>query len=240
MILKSDDVPLIRALVTAVQKKWAVDNQNFHAQLVPCTSPADDLASNRAAETLLAKEPGAQEGKRFSTWDIGIWLELSTRTSEHLVGTRTGVTRARPVKRRPEPLKWDGELSLVAWLIDGPVARPEAGWTPTPGCKTCDEGGSGMKRRGRPSDNNPECALRQAVFRERPCEVEIVSADGAPPLMELVDCPVLSRSSIGVDAQQPVGVDPDPMVRRSLKRASKGDSGIADIYLFADLRWQCE
>ena len=51
---------------------------------------------------------------------------------------------------------------------------------------------------GRPSDNNPECTERQAVFRERPREVEIVSADGGPPLMEPGDCPVLSSSNFGV------------------------------------------
>ena len=26
-------------------------------------------------------------------------------------------------------------MHVVPWLIDGPVARPEAGWEPTPGCK---------------------------------------------------------------------------------------------------------
>ena len=43
-------------------------NQNFQTQLIPCTSPVDDHASNRAAETVLA--PSAQKGKRSSTWEI--------------------------------------------------------------------------------------------------------------------------------------------------------------------------
>ena len=118
----------------------AADNQNILTQLIPGTSPVDDHESNRAAETVFAKESGAQEGKRGSTWDVGIWLELTTRTNEHLVGTRTGVTRARTVKRRPEPFKWNREMNVVPWLIDGADARPEAGWTPAPGCKACDEG----------------------------------------------------------------------------------------------------
>ena len=46
-------------------------NQNFQTQLIPCTSPVDDHASNRAAETVLAKEPSAQKGKRSSTCDKG-------------------------------------------------------------------------------------------------------------------------------------------------------------------------
>ena len=53
------------------------------------------------AETVLAKESGAQEGKLGSPWDLGIWLGRSTRTNEHLVGTRARVIRARTVKRRP-------------------------------------------------------------------------------------------------------------------------------------------
>ena len=97
-----------------------MDNQNFQKQLILGTSPVDDHESNKAVETFLAKESGAQEGKRGSTWDIGIWLELPASTNEHLVGTRTG-------KVRPEPL-------------DGLIARSEAGWTPTPGCKEVTKG----------------------------------------------------------------------------------------------------
>ena len=57
-------------------------NQNFQTQLIPCTSPVDDHASNRAAETVLAKEPSAQKGKRSSTCEIDNWLERSTMTKE--------------------------------------------------------------------------------------------------------------------------------------------------------------
>ena len=75
-------------------------------------------------EALLAKESGFQEGKLGSSWDLGIWLGRSTRTSEHLC-TRDGVIKARTVKRRPETLKSDRELNdamnFVPWLIDGPV-----------------------------------------------------------------------------------------------------------------------
>ena len=55
-------------------------NQNFQTQLIPCTSPVDDHASNRAAETVLA--PSAQKGKRSLTWKIDNWLERSTITRE--------------------------------------------------------------------------------------------------------------------------------------------------------------
>ena len=55
----------------------------------------------------------------------------------HLVGQidKDRAIKARTVKRRPETQKWDRELydamSLVPWLIDGQVTRPEAGWEPT-------------------------------------------------------------------------------------------------------------
>ena len=120
-------------------------------------------------KAVLAKESEAQEGKLGSSWDLGICLGRSTRRNEHLIGTRTGVIRARTVKPRPETLKRDKELyeamNFVPWLIDGLVARSEAGWTPTLGCKACDEESSGVKRRGRPY--NPECLERQAVLREQ-------------------------------------------------------------------------
>ena len=60
MILKSDGATLTTAMETTVQGKKKVDNQNFQTQLIPCTSPVDDHASNRATETGLAKESSAQ------------------------------------------------------------------------------------------------------------------------------------------------------------------------------------
>ena len=112
----------------------------------------------------------------------------STRTTEHLVGTRTGVIRDRTVKRRPEPLEWDKELyeamDFLPQVIDGPVVRPEAGWESTPGGKACDEERSGVGRRGRPFHHGPECLTRQADFRERLREVNMLPAAEASTAME--------------------------------------------------------
>ena len=76
-------------------------------------------------EAILAKKSGAQDGKLGSSWDLGIWLRRSTSINEHLVGTRTGVIKARTVKRRPETFKWDRDLyeamNFVPCLIDGAV-----------------------------------------------------------------------------------------------------------------------
>ena len=78
-------------------------------------------------EAVLAKESGVQVGKLGPSWDLGIWMGRSTRTIEHAVGTRTGVIRARIVKRRPETLNWDRELydamNFVPWLVDGLTAE---------------------------------------------------------------------------------------------------------------------
>ena len=81
IILKSD----VAAVDTTVQGKGTVDNQNFQTQLIPCTSPVDDHASNRAAETILARESSTQEGKRSSTWDIDNWRKRSTKTNDQLL-----------------------------------------------------------------------------------------------------------------------------------------------------------
>ena len=154
---------------------WLVRHQSFLRNKFVVRSsgrtPFEELTMSKFqspllnfGEAVLAKESGAQEGKLDSSWDLGIWMGRSTRTNEHLVGTRTGAIRARTVKRRPETLKWDRELyeamNYVPWLIDGPVARREAGWTPTPGSKARDEESSGVKRRGRPFNHTPECAER--------------------------------------------------------------------------------
>ena len=52
MILKSDGEPSITALVTAVQKEWAGNSNNFQTQLIPRRSHVDDHASNGAAEAM--------------------------------------------------------------------------------------------------------------------------------------------------------------------------------------------
>ena len=52
-ILKSDGEPWITALVTAVQKEWAGDSNNFQTQLIPRTSLVDDHASHGAAEAMV-------------------------------------------------------------------------------------------------------------------------------------------------------------------------------------------
>ena len=73
MILKSDGEPSITAL-TAVQKEWAGDSKNFQAQLIPRASPADDHASNGAAEAMVHS------------------LECLTRTSKAALEESLGVS----------------------------------------------------------------------------------------------------------------------------------------------------
>ena len=53
-IRKNDDL-LITAVERTVQEKGTVDNQNFQTQLIPCTSPVDDHATNGAVETMVHK-----------------------------------------------------------------------------------------------------------------------------------------------------------------------------------------
>ena len=205
------------------------------------------------AEAVLAKESGVQEGKLGSSWDLGIWLGRSTRTNQHLVGTRVGVIKARTVKRRPETLKWDRELydamNFVPWLIDGPVARPQAGWEPTPGCKACDEERSGVKRRGRPFNHTAECAAKQADFRERLREMNMLSADDSTPALDpgsgaVPTWPVVSEtagassssSGGGGIIAQPMAVESDLSHTRGLKRGlDVADMEIAEVCSFISM-----
>ena len=52
MIRKNDGL-LITAVERTVQGKGTVDTQNFQTQLIPCTSPVDDHATNGAVETMV-------------------------------------------------------------------------------------------------------------------------------------------------------------------------------------------
>ena len=53
MILKNDGVTLINAVKRTVHEKGTVDNQNFQTQLIPCTIPVDDHATNGAVELMV-------------------------------------------------------------------------------------------------------------------------------------------------------------------------------------------
>ena len=53
MILKNDGGTLITAVERTVQGKGTVDNQNFQTQLIFCTSPVDDHATNGAVEAMV-------------------------------------------------------------------------------------------------------------------------------------------------------------------------------------------
>ena len=54
----------------------------------------------------------------------GTWLGLDLRAGEILVGTSSGVVRARTIKRRPEPERWSAEQALEVRGVP---------WQPTPG-----------------------------------------------------------------------------------------------------------
>ena len=48
-----------------------------------------------------------RKNKAETEWFIGIWLGPATISSETLIGTPTGVVRARAIKRFEEAEKWD-------------------------------------------------------------------------------------------------------------------------------------
>ena len=77
MIIKNDGWTLVTVLETTVQGKRDSRQPEFPNSVgsLKEKGPVGDHASTRAAETVLAKESSAQEGKRSSTWDIDIWLK---------------------------------------------------------------------------------------------------------------------------------------------------------------------
>ena len=86
MIIKNDGWTLTTVLETTVQRKGDSRQPEFPNSVSSLKEkgPDSDHASTRAAETVLAKESSAEEGKRSSTWDIDILLKRWTRTNEHL------------------------------------------------------------------------------------------------------------------------------------------------------------
>ena len=67
----------ITAVERTVQGKGAVDNQNFQTQLIPCTSPVDDHATNGAVETMVHSLGRATLGVSIlPTSSILPWLVL--------------------------------------------------------------------------------------------------------------------------------------------------------------------
>ena len=61
----------------------------------------------RLMRRLCVGDPGAAQNKLELTWLEGLWLGRDSRTSEHLVGTPTGVTRSRVIRRKVADRRWD-------------------------------------------------------------------------------------------------------------------------------------
>ena len=90
---------------------------------------------------------------------------------------------------------------------------------------------------GRAYNHTPECLEKQAVFRE---QLRTSTVVGTPLVLGASASPVLpgsgmrdpagaSSSSSGMEGPQSMAVEPDPTVRRGLKRASDGDPEISEI-----------
>ena len=68
---------------------------------------------DRKANPVHAPEPRYEEG---------IWLGMDMRTTEVIIGTPSGVVKARSVRRRPEDERWDMEkLPSIRGTPDDPT-----------------------------------------------------------------------------------------------------------------------
>ena len=70
-------VTLITAVERTVQEKGTADNQNFQTQLIPCTSPVDDHATNGAVEAMVHSLGRAALGVSIlpTGWTDMPWLD---------------------------------------------------------------------------------------------------------------------------------------------------------------------
>ena len=114
--------------------------------MVKYTSPILQLF-----EKVVAKEVGVHDQKLQGPWQVGLWLGRSTDTNEHLVSTETGVVRARTVRRVVPEEQWDKELAeksiWMPWASDdSPEARATSAWTPTEGCRACEDESQPIRR----------------------------------------------------------------------------------------------
>ena len=63
-------------------------------------------------ETVLLRYPGKLKDKGDTAWSTSIWLGRDTEADEHIVSTRTGITKVRTIKRQVPSKQWDQKLFL--------------------------------------------------------------------------------------------------------------------------------
>ena len=178
-------------------------------------------------ECVIGKLPHPVEASLDPLWQEGVWLGRSTVSGDHLVGTGVGVIQCRAVRALPAERRWDTTLfkSMVwtPWHIneksevgDLPTA-PEAGpWTPTEGCKACEEEAEPVRRRGRPRNHTRACLQRRAERRRVQARAE--GDQVAPPAL----FPAALRVPPPAPEQQSFPGDGQPA-----QEASSGSGGAA-------------
>ncbi|CAK0858494.1 unnamed protein product [Prorocentrum cordatum] len=125
------------------------------------------------AENVLANRSGVPDNRLATAWTLGIWLGRATDTDEHIVGTPTGIVKARTVKRRPKEQQWEkGPFNAMVFPIWSQNDLKEvrdtlAGWTPTQGCQACEDEQAPVRRVGRPRAHTTARLQRQAEFKRR-------------------------------------------------------------------------
>ena len=165
MIRKNDGVT-ITAVERTVQGKGTVDTQNFQTQLIPCTSPVDEHASNRAVETVVHSLGRAALGVlNLPTSPILPWL---VRYQSYLRNRFVVRSSGRTPFEKLTMSKFQSPLLNFAeavWAKESGVQEGKLGsswdlWklvgNVTPGSKACDEARLGVKRRCRPFNHTAE------------------------------------------------------------------------------------
>ena len=166
-------------------------------------------------ESVLGKDCTDHDSKLASSWRVGLWLGRSEHSGEHILGSSTGIAKCRTVKRRPEELKWDQTLYkamvYTPWSKEEEKsARQQEEWTPTEGCKACEEEAAvGARRVGRPRAHTVACKQRQADFRKAR-EAGVAVPALLPPPAAAAAAPVAPGPAPGPSTPLRSGMEVDP------------------------------
>ena len=78
------------------------------------------------------KGPGRSKDKTEARWKYGIWLGISNRSDEVIIGTETGVIKARSVRSLVEKDRWDKEfVDKIQGTPQQPIPGRDSDHSPT-------------------------------------------------------------------------------------------------------------
>jgi hypothetical protein len=153
-------------------------------------------------EAVVCRRPGAAQNKLELTWLEGLWLGRDARTNEHIIGTPTGVTRSRAIRRKVAERRWDPVLfESMTWTP----------WAPSP------------ITRGRPPIQR---SLQEPILLgPLPRMSGPMESAGAPAAAPAAPAAEAASSSAPVEAQAAASAEMPPAASRKKRTRDPADLG---------------